>query len=170
MRPFSFRGDRFPADEFCYAVWMLRVQPQFPGRRDAAGTAEAGQPGPVPRLASAEDSGQLIAHWPGQNSTDRQQAGLASFRGRLAVDRGGAVSPTTTCLRPARQTTWSGQPVVTVDQGPRDCVLKNSQTRSAPSKDRMGLLVPRTWLVPGQPCPPVRSTTEIVTAPSGVGP
>ena len=100
MRPFSFRGDRFPADEFCYAVWMLRVQPQFPGRRDAAGTAEAGQPGPVPRPASAEDSGQLIAHWPGQNSTDRQQAGLASFRGRLAVDRGGAVSPVPTRLRP----------------------------------------------------------------------
>ena len=101
MRPFSFRGDRFPADEFCYAVWMLRVQPQFPGRRDAAGTAEAGQPGPVPRPASAEDSGQLIAHWPGQNSTDRQQAGLASCRGRPAVDRGGAVSPVPTCLRPA---------------------------------------------------------------------
>jgi len=53
-------------------------------------------------------------------------------------------------------------------QGSRQFALKNSQTRSAPSNDWIGLLPCRRGGVPGQPWPPRSSTTEIVTAPSGV--
>ncbi len=52
-------------------------------------------------------------------------------------------------------------------QGISDCVLKNSQTRSAPSNEWIGTLPSRRARVPGQPWPPTSSTTEIVTAPFG---